>query len=377
MLATTAMNSVALSQRLIRFASLNPPGDEADCIAFLVALLSEAGLEVETHDFEPGRPSIVARVRGTGQDAPLCFTGHIDVVPLGAKSWSTAPFAGEIADGKLFGRGSSDMKAGVAAFISATIVQVRKASEFKRGITLVITSGEESGCQGAFHLGRVNALGNAALMIVAEPSSNQPIVAHKGSLRIAVAARGKTAHSSMPEIGDNAIDKVAELVCKLRDHQFYLPAHPLLGSTTAAVTTITGGQNINSVPDSAAFTVDFRTIPSHSHKALLAEIGMLFGPAAEVSVVTDFPGFATEPDEPAIEPLMRILTRRFGGRPKVLGAPYFTDASALVPAFGGVPTVVIGPGEAEQCHQTDEFCFVDRIEEAEQIYEELIEIMCR
>lgn len=377
MSATTVMNSVALSQALIQFPSLNPPGEEADCIAYLVALLSETGLEVETHDFEPGRPSIVARVRGTGRDAPLCFTGHIDVVPLGAESWSASPFGGEIADGKLFGRGSSDMKAGVAAFISATIAQVKKAAEFRRGITLVITSGEESGCEGAFHLGRINALGDAALMIVAEPSSNQPIVAHKGSLRIAVAARGKTAHSSMPEIGDNAIDKVADLVCKLRNHHFDLPAHPLLGSTTAAVTTISGGQNINSVPDAAGFTVDFRTIPSHSHSALLVEVGALFGPAAEVSVVTDFPGFATEPSDPAIEPLMGILTRRFGSRPKALGAPYFTDASALVPAFGGVPTVVIGPGEVEQCHQTDEFCFVDRIEEAKQIYEELIEIMCR
>lgn len=370
-------NSVALSQELIRFPSLNPPGDEAACIAYLAGMLANAGLEVETHEFAPGRPSIVARVIGDGAEAPLCFTGHIDVVPLGVVPWSTSPYGGDIADGKLFGRGSSDMKAGVAAFVAATLAQLHKNRTFRRGITLVITAGEESGCEGAFHLGRIGALGSAALMIVAEPSSNQPIIAHKGSVRLSVKARGRTAHSSMPEIGDNAIDKIADLICRLRSHRFDVEDHPLLGSTTSSVTMISGGQNINSVPDAADFTIDFRTVPSHCHDELLAEVRELFGPAAEITVVTDFQGFSTEPDEPAIGPLMNILASRFGELPDVSGAPYFTDASALVPAFGGVPTVVLGPGEAEQAHQTDEFCFVHRIEEAAQIYEELIEAMCR
>ena len=340
-------------------------------------MLAAGGLEVETYEFAPRRPSIVARAAGTGPEPPLCFTGHVDVVPLGELDWRVQPYAGDIIGDKLFGRGSSDMKTGVAAFVAATLHQVARHKSFQRGVTLVITSGEETGCQGAFHLGRVGALGASGLLVVAEPSSNQPIIAHKGSLRLCVKARGKTAHSSMPELGDNAIDKIADLICRLRSYRFNVQPDALLGKTTASVTTISGGLNINSVPDAASFTVDIRTIPQHRHEDVLNEIKALFGTDAEITIVTDFSGFSTDTDDPALTPLIKILTNRFGGPPTFGGAPYFTDASALVPAFGHVATVIIGPGEAEQAHKTNEYCFVHRIEEATEIYQELIDAMCR
>jgi succinyl-diaminopimelate desuccinylase len=370
------IDSVQLARELLRFPSVNPPGDEAACIGYLAGMLSSAGLSVETHEFAPGRPSIVARAAGVGPQAPLCFTGHVDVVPLGDVDWSVPPYAGEIIDGKLFGRGSSDMKTGVASFVAATLGAVERGRDFQRGITLVITSGEETGCEGAFHLGRIGALGASSLLVVAEPSSNQPIIAHKGSIRLRVTAKGKTAHSSMPEIGDNAIDKIADLICRLRAHRFKEEPDRLLGRTTATVTTVSGGMNINSVPDAASFTVDIRTIPHHRHQDVLAEIRDLFGADVDIKVVTDFAGFATDAEDPALAPLVKILAGKYGAAPTFRGAPYFTDASALVPAFGHVATVVIGPGEAEQCHQTDEYCFVHRIEEATEIYRELIDAMC-
>lgn len=373
----TAHDGVRLAQDLIRFPSLNPPGEEAACIGYITGLLGSAGMHVQAYEFAPGRPSIVARAAGTGNEPPICFTGHVDVVPLGGEAWSVDPFAGAIVQDKLFGRGSSDMKSGIAAFIAATLDRLSEAKPLKRGITLVITAGEETGCQGAFHLAEVGALGEAALLIVAEPSSNEPIIAHKGSLRIGVKVRGRTAHSSMPEVGDNAIDAVAEMIVKLRSHRFAIEPHALLGTTTACVTTITGGLNINSVPDAASFTVDFRTIPSHSHRELLAEVGTLFGPRAAIDVITDFPGFSTSPEEPALQGLTRIIAEQSGAEPQLRGAPYFTDASALVPGFKGAPTVVLGPGEVEQCHRTDEFCFVRRIEECQAIYSAVIREYCQ
>jgi succinyl-diaminopimelate desuccinylase len=369
------ISSVELARTLVRFPSLNPPGEERACAEYLANLLRRAGLDVELHEFAPGRPSMVARLRGTSDLKPLAFTGHLDVVPLGEKPWSAPPFAAEIQDGKLIGRGSSDMKAGVAAFVVATIAQARRGNP-RRGITLVITAGEETGCEGAFHLARTGALGLAELLIVAEPSSNLPIIAHKGSVRLRVAAKGRSAHSSMPELGDNAIYKTAKWIRRIEALKFESHSHPLLGRTTASVTTVFGGQNINSVPDSAAFTVDFRTIPSHDHGELVAEIQRLCGDEASIEVVTDFKGFSTAPDDSAIKPLMSILEGRLGNRPAPAGAPYFTDASALVPGFNNVPTVVIGPGEAAQCHQTDEFCYVHRIDEAFEIYTALIRAMC-
>jgi succinyl-diaminopimelate desuccinylase len=371
-----SLRSVDLARKLIQFRSLNPPGEEKACIEFLADLLAKAGLEVETHAFAPGRPSIVARSRGTGSGDPLAFTGHVDVVPLGEKPWTVEPFAGEIRDGKLFGRGASDMKAGVAAFVAATIAETEGKPPLKRGITLVITAGEETGCEGAFHLARKGVLGPAELLIVAEPSSNLPIIAHKGSVRLRITAKGRTAHSSMPELGENAIYKVAEWIRRINMHRFPVEPHPLLGSTTSSVTTVFGGQNINSVPDSAGFTVDFRTIPAHEHAMLVADVQRLCGDEATIEVVTDFKGFATDPDNRSIQPLMAILESRLGERPQPTGAPYFTDASALVPGFNNVATVVIGPGEAAQCHQTDEFCHVQQIEDAFSIYRSLIRHLC-
>jgi succinyl-diaminopimelate desuccinylase len=370
----TTSDSVELARKLVQFPSLNPPGDEKACADYLAHLLRQAGLEVELHEFASGRPSMVARLGGTTDLKPLAFTGHLDVVPLGEKPWSSPPFAAEIRDGKLVGRGSSDMKAGVAAFVIATIAQAKRNKPV-RGITLVITAGEETGCEGAFHLARVGSLGKAELLIVAEPTSNLPIIAHKGSVRLRITAKGKSAHSSMPELGDNAIYKVAEWIRRIEALRFE-DSHPLLGNTTASVTTVSGGQNINSVPDSAGFTVDFRTVPSHDHGELVTEIQRVCGKEAAIEVVTDFKGFATAPSHTAIEPLMGILEERLGNRPNPIGAPYFTDASALVPGFDNVPTVVIGPGEAAQCHQTDEFCYVHQIDEAFEIYTALIRRMC-
>lgn len=375
-LSEDRMNSVELAQALVRFDSLNPPGREKDCAGYIADLLRDAGLAVTAYEFAPGRPSIVARLSGTEALKPLVFTGHIDVVPLGEKPWSAPPFAAEIREGKLIGRGASDMKAGVAAFVVAA-VEATKKGRLKRGITLVITAGEETGCQGAFHLAREGALGDAELLIVAEPTSDLPIIAHKGSVRLRITATGKTAHSSMPELGENAVYKVASWVGLIEALKFPENEHPLLGRTTASVTTIFGGQNINSVPDSAGVTVDFRTVPGHDHQVLIADIQERLGAEASIQLVTDFKGFATAPDEPAIEPLMDILAARLGAPPVPAGAPYFTDASALVPGFNNVPTVVIGPGEAAQCHQTDEFCYVERIDEAFDIYTQLIDRICR
>jgi succinyl-diaminopimelate desuccinylase len=366
-------DAVLLAQKLIRFPSLNPPGDENACVQFVADHLSGMGFSVEQYEFATGRPSLIARKAGASNAKPLAFTGHLDVVPVGTAEWTYPPFDAVIADGMLHGRGSCDMKSGVAAFIAAA-AKVGEA-RLQRGLVFVITAGEETGCEGAFDLARRGALGEAELLIVAEPTSNRPVVAHKGSLRVRASAKGRTAHSSMPEEGDNAISKIVSWISRLEAHRFE-KRHPLLGHTTAVTTTIQGGQNINSVPDGASFTVDFRTLPDDDHVALVQLLQRIFGPEASIEVVTDFKGFATEPDNATLAPLFSILNRKYGAAPKPLGAPYFTDASALVPGFANAPTVVIGPGESAQCHKTDERCPISDIEDAADIYRQLIRAMC-
>ena len=112
-------SSVELTQDLVRFNTINPPGVERACAETLAALLKEGGFTVDVVPFGDGRAQIVARIGGASGKLPIGFTGHLDTVPLGAQPWSVDPHAGAIVDGKLYGRGSSDMKSGVAAFVVA------------------------------------------------------------------------------------------------------------------------------------------------------------------------------------------------------------------------------------------------------------------
>ena len=141
-------SSIELTQELVRFNTINPPGAERPCAERLAGLLEGAGFAVELVPFGEGRAQILARLGGTSDRLPLGFTGHIDTVPLGAQPWSVDPFAADIADGKLYGRGSSDMKSGVAAFVTACMAHADRLANTP-GVLLVITAGEETGCTGA------------------------------------------------------------------------------------------------------------------------------------------------------------------------------------------------------------------------------------
>lgn len=173
-------SSVALTQELVRFNTINPPGAERPCAERLAALLEAAGFAVELVPFGEGRAQLIARIGGKADRLPLAFTGHIDVVPLGAQPWSVDPFAAEIKDGKLYGRGSSDMKSVVAAFVTACIALAGRLPGTP-GLLLVITAGEETGCTGAAALANAD-LGKAGALVVAEPTGNRPLVGHKGAL---------------------------------------------------------------------------------------------------------------------------------------------------------------------------------------------------
>jgi succinyl-diaminopimelate desuccinylase len=151
------VNAVELTRELVSIDTINPRSPERPAAELCSKLLEEAGWKVQMHEFAPGRASVVARREGPGEKKPLCFAGHLDTVPLGARPWSRDPFAGEIDSGKLYGRGSSDMKSGVAAMVAAALTMKRFP---KAGMTLVLLAGEETGCEGAAHLARIpGALG--------------------------------------------------------------------------------------------------------------------------------------------------------------------------------------------------------------------------
>ena len=364
-----------IARDLVRMDTRNPPGREVECAHYLGDMLAGAGLEVSYHEFAPGRTSLVAVLRGEGDAAngkkPLCFGGHIDVVPLGAKEWSVDPFGAEIADGRLYGRGSTDMKSGVAAFVHAAMKLAADGARGCADIVLAICAGEETGCEGSSHLGRIGALGGMGAIVVAEPTANYPVLGHKGALWLRVETEGVTAHGSMPEQGVNAIYRAARAVTKLEDFDFNAKPHELLGRSTLNVGTIEGGQNLNSVPDRAAFTVDIRTLPDQDHDRIVSGLEGYLGEDSRIGRIVDVGGVHTPHTHPWIREVYALMEPVLGESIEPRGAPYFTDASALTPACGRPPTVILGPGEMHMAHQTDEYCPVAHIAQAAEAYEAL------
>jgi succinyl-diaminopimelate desuccinylase len=365
----SAVRPVELTRELVRIDTVNPTSPERPAAEHLARLLEAGGFAVARHEFAPGRTSLVAR-HGPGTRAPICFAGHVDTVPLGAAPWTKEPFGGEIADGKLYGRGSSDMKSGVAAFVCAALDVAR--TDPGAELVLVIVAGEETGCEGSAHLARTaGALGRAGALIVAEPTGNHPLVGHKGALWLEARTRGVTAHGSMPERGVNAIYKAARAISGLEGFRFDVPPDPLLGGATLNVGTIRGGLNVNSVPDAAVFTLDVRTIPALGNEAARAALARVLGPEVELETLVDVSSLRADPEDAWVKEVFEVAATRLGAPPSPASAPYFTDASELTPALGGVPTVILGPGELALAHQTDEWCLVARIEEAAEMYREL------
>jgi succinyl-diaminopimelate desuccinylase len=167
----TKNEPLEIARELVRIESMNPPGHENECTQYVGNLMQDAGLQVSYHEFAEGRTSVVARLEGGGAKAPICFGGHIDTVPLGAKPWSMDPFAGEVSEGKLYGRGSTDMKAGVAAYLW-TAIQLARRKRGKADILFIAVAGEETGCQGSLHLAPNQVLRGVGALLIAEPTSD-------------------------------------------------------------------------------------------------------------------------------------------------------------------------------------------------------------
>ncbi len=369
------ISATQLTQDLIRFETVNPPGNESPCARYLGGLLEAAGFKTLYAGMGENRENLIAWIGGSGGKLPLCFSGHTDVVPLGAAPWSVAPFGGEIADGKIYGRGSSDMKSGVAAFVSAA-VKAAPRLQGTPGLVLVITAGEERGCEGANFLVRQGILPAAGAIVVAEPTANQVLAGHKGVFWLEGTAKGVTAHGSMPEQGDNAVYKAARAALALEAFDFSEDAHPVLGRPTLNVGWMRGGLNVNSVPDEARLGVDVRLVPGVHRERLIERFAQAMGGGVSLEVMGTSDAVWTDPGDPWVRDVAGVVQSLTGVAPQIGGASFFTDAAALKPAMGNPPTIILGPGEPSMAHQTDEFCSIGRLEQAEAIYAELIARWC-
>ncbi len=365
---STIPDPVELTQTLVRMDTINPPGNEAPAARYLGKMFEEAGLTVSYAGMDENRTGLIAVLNGNPSRPPLVFTGHLDTVPIGEAPWTSPPHEARIHDGRLIGRGASDMKGGIAA-MTVMALQLAREKEREGDVVLVYTAAEETGCEGALHMKEEGLLPDkAGALVVAEPTGNIPILGHKGVLWLTCTARGKSAHGSMPDLGDNAIYKAARAALSLEDFFSKASAHPQLGKPTVNVGTFAGGSKINMVPDVARFDVDLRSVPGVDHSALLDDLKRHLGPDMEVDPFIDLPGILTPPEDPWIEGTLDIMANVVGSRPTPGYVNYFTDASVLFSAMGNPPTLLLGPGEPSQAHQTDEYCLVEKIGLAARCY---------
>ena len=364
--------------RLVRWDTRNPPGNELPLARYLAERLRPLGIEVEVLPITEARGNLLARVRGTGARPGLVFCGHLDVVPPGSASWSRNPFGGEIDDGRLHGRGSCDMKGGVAAMIAAAASVAEAGRPLAGDLMIALTAGEEGEALGAGHFVAQGALAGCGGLVLAEPTNLDVLAAEKGVLWVEVTARGKAAHGATPHLGVNAVAAVADLLHEATRWSLPHAPHPLLDAPTLNVGTIRGGVKTSIVPDRCTVTLDFRTVPGQNHQDLLSRVRAACNRLAaarpglgwEFRVVNELPPVETPVGAPLVRAAQEAAAAVTGERRPVRGAPYYTDGATLAPAFG-LPMVICGPGNPALAHQTDEWVPVDQLVQAAELYARL------
>lgn len=369
---------VNLTRDLIRFQSVNPPGNEKPVAIHLSQRLRELGIEAVIEEVEEGRANVVARIRGTGS-GHLVFTGHIDVVPPGGQKWQHAPFDADLVDGRIYGRGSADMKGGVASIVAAMASLVASRFQPTADVILAATCGEEAGMLGARAMAARGSLAGARYLVVAEPSNLDVFIGEKGVLWVKVRALGRTGHGSMPWLGINAVSYMARLIPRLEAYPFPFEESGLLGKPTLSVNMIEGGNKVNVVPDVCEITLDMRTVPMQNHGGIVEELEAIANEVArdfhpdlrvEVEVHEDVGSLETDRAEPLVDAMVSSARSVRGVEPVVGGVTYGTDAAYLGPGFN-IPMVICGPGAQGMAHQPDEYVEVEQLVQASLIYADL------
>jgi succinyl-diaminopimelate desuccinylase len=361
---------LSLTQKLLSMNTVNPPGNEAAVAKFLARLLESGGFEVHLLPMAPGRTNLIATLPGQGGKLPLCFSGHLDTVPFDKTRWSQDPLGGVVEYGKVFGRGASDMKSGVAAMVMA-VLRLAALPDRSAEIRLILSADQESGDNGAnFLVKQGNVMGRAGALILGEPTANYPMIGNKGMLWMKAHTRGVSAHASAPDKGENAIYKAARAVVRLENFDFDV-THPLMGSSTISVTTIEGGTVLNMVPDGVTIGIDVRTVHGQANNVVFGRLQNYLGSEIELRCIADAPSILTDPENPWVREVYDVMAPILGDRPVPRCISYFTDASVLMEAVGDPPVIFLGPGEPAMAHRTDEFCYVAKIEEAAEAYFEI------
>ncbi len=374
---------------LVRIPSVNPMGRdvsgpeyfEGRVSDYLCDQLQKLSVPWERIEIAPGRANVLARYEGSPGAPVVLLDAHEDTVPT--DGMVIPPFEPTIENGRMYGRGSCDVKAGVASMLAAFSRLVKDRPAKCPTVVVSFTCDEEATSLGINHLtGAWGAKNNPYKMlpsaptmaVVAEPTMLDVVVAHRGAVRWKISTTGRACHSSRPSDGINAIYRMVRVVQKLEEYAAWLPtsrtAHPLCGPATLSVGLIAGGSSPNIVPDRCTIDIDRRVIPGEDRDAVIPEIISTLEKACDFPIehttpYVNSPPLGDDANHPLADQLLESIRPIAGQRTK-LGVPYGTHASRV--ALVGVPAVVFGPGDIAQAHTKDEWIALDQVQMAVDCY---------
>lgn len=380
---------VKITQEMIRIPTVNPPGEGYhEFVDYSARILREIGMQVETINYDTKYPIVYAHLN-KGQRPEIHFNGHYDVVPVQG-TWTVQPFAGVIDNNRIFGRGASDMKGGIACFISAIAAITKLKNNLKGCVSLSLVPDEETG--GSFgsksFVETVNI--NPDAVIIPEPSFPKVLLGHKGVVQVYVEALGKTSHAAMPTNGKNAFESLIFLANSLLEkwkvkngiinsdirNTYPQKADPLLLPTMTIGGVASSGKAINSVPDIARFSIDRRFLPYEKAGNVLKEIKEFVSQqGVEYRVVEILSADSSITPRrmalPILYPLQAAIMHVSGlSAPETISAGY--DDTRYFRERWHIPCITYGPGYSGTAHIQDEYVDVQRLIDVSTIFLRII-----
>lgn len=367
-------NVLATLADLIRINSINPAYDdgrpESHIALYIERFFSERGIETLRQEVFPDRPNLIARLPGQNLGRRVVLEAHVDTASI--TGMTIPPFEPLIHNNLMYGRGSCDTKAGLAAMMHAVAWLHKEGFRPECEVWMVAAADEEHSFRGVLKL--CDGL-QADAAIVAEPTDLRAIIASKGVLRWKVRTVGKAAHSSKPELGVNAIVNMAKVIEIFRQSAAALTRapHPLLGGGTLNIGVISGGVQVNFVPDWCEIEIDRRLLPGETaadvlagYQSMLADLP--FDVTMEPPMLVD-EALETAADS-AVARTASCVLRDMGLNSELAGVPYGSDASKL--SRHGVPSIIFGPGSIDRAHAAVEYVECDQVQQAEEFYRQFL-----
>lgn len=370
-----AENCIEILKKLISLPTVNPPGNEKWAADYLAELLEPCGFRCTVQDLGENRANLIAEA-GNEEGPELMLNGHLDVVPV-SDGWTSNPFEATLREGRLYGRGSADMKGGVAAMCSAAMQYVRENGAPTRGkLKLLFVADEESSNLGVHSYLQEHRPGTWA--VIGEPTDLKIAIAHRGVSRDYIDLHGMARHAALPETEESAVTKTARAIHAIEriNRKLIAYRHEVLPPPSIAITMINGYEKDNVAPETVRLLLDFRILPGMRHEDVqeILRAGLEQEGIGGYTMAPHFymPGGETASSDPFVKLCLEAKREVCGSDGEERPCAFDASCEQCFLVEQGVKTIICGPGSLSEAHTANEFTDVQQVEKAQEIYQSIL-----